>query len=103
MSLKVHPVLLEQAEQGAVRHVVERRPQAAVVVILKRDEAERLQHSLGRLPRRSEDLGHAVDRPRLRLKRQFDEGTVPQRTRQLQQSASRGNGLEFSFCAPAIF
>ncbi len=83
--------------------MIERRAQAAVVVVLERNEAERLQHAIRRLPRGAEDLRHAVHRAGLRLKGNFDEVALRQRMRQLQQATGRGNGLEFSFGAPAVF
>jgi hypothetical protein len=43
-----------------------------------------------------------VHRPGLRLKSNFYEVALRQRLRQLQQSASHGNGLEFSFCAASV-
>ena len=83
--------------------MVQRRPQTAVVIVLERDEAERLQHAIRRLPHGTEDFSHAVHRARLRLKCDFDEVAGSQRLRQLQQSASHRNSLEFSFSVPAIF
>ena len=74
-----------------------------MIIIVQRDEAERLQHSVCRLPRRLEDLGHAVDRARMRLKRYLDERAVSQRMCHLQQPAGDRDGLEFSFSVPAIF
>lgn len=74
-----------------------------MIIIFKRHEAKRLEHTSICLSHGSEDFSHAVHRARLRLKRKFDERTGSQSMRQLQQSASHGNGLEFSFCAPAIF
>lgn len=92
-----------QAENVLVGHMVKRRAQPAVIVILKRDEAERLQHSSARLASRTQKFGHAVHRSRLGLKGNFDKIALPQRGGQLQKAASRRNGLEFSFGAPAIF
>jgi hypothetical protein len=74
-----------------------------MVVVLDRDEAERLQYAIRCLSHGAEDLGHGVDWARLRLKCNFDEIALRQRTRQLQQSARRRDGLEFSFSVPAIF
>jgi len=64
--------------------MIQRSPQAAVVVILKRDEAKWLQHTGCRLAHGAEDFGHAVYGARMRLKCKFDEGTGAERTRQLQ-------------------
>jgi hypothetical protein len=83
--------------------MIDRRAQAAVVVILERDEAERLQYSVHRLPHGAQDLSHAMDWPRLRLKCQFDERTGSKGMLQLQQSTGHGDALEFSSCTPAIF
>jgi hypothetical protein len=83
--------------------VIERGAQAAMVVILKRDEAKRLQYAIGHLPHRGENFGHPVHRAGLRLKGNFDEVALSQGMRQLQQAASHGNSLELSFCAPAVF
>ena len=74
-----------------------------MVVVLERDEAKRLQYAVGHLPHRRENFGHAVHRTGLRLKGYFDEVTPTERMGQLKQAASYGNGLEFSFCAPAVF
>jgi hypothetical protein len=67
--------------------VLERCPQTAVVIVLDRDEAERLQDTSCCLAQRAKDLSHAVHRARLRLKCEFDECAIVQPTRQLQQSA----------------
>lgn len=74
-----------------------------MVLILQRDEAERLQYAVVQLPHGGKSFGHAVNRPGLRLKRNFDEVTLRERLRQLQQAAGHGNGLEFSFGAPPVF
>lgn len=86
-----------------VGNVIERGSQAAVVVILKRDEAERLQHAVVCFAHGAENLRHAVDRARLGLKGNFDKFTLRERTRDLQQAASDRYGLQFCFCVPAIF
>ena len=86
-----------------VRHVIERSPQAAVVVILQRDEAEGLEHARCSLAHGTQNLCHAVNRTRLGLKRNFYEVAFSQRTRQLQESAGYRYGLEFSFSVPAVF
>jgi len=92
-----------QSQQTPVRYMIDRRSQAAVVVILERDEAERLQHSARRLLQGAENFSHAVHRTRLRLKCEFDERSGSKRMLQLQQPAGYGNGLKFSFSAPAVF
>jgi hypothetical protein len=91
------------AEQFPIHDVIERGPQAAMVVILKRHKAERLQHALCHLLHRAEDFGHSVHRASLRLEGNFHEVTLRQRLRQLQQATGNGNGLEFSFGAAAVF
>ena len=83
--------------------MVERGAQAPVVIIFERNEAEGLQHSSARLASRTEKLGHAVYGTGLGLKCDFDEITLAERRRQLQEPASCRDGLEFSFCAAAIF
>ncbi len=83
--------------------MIKRGPQPAMVVILERDEAERLQHAVRLLLRGTENFGHPVHRPGLRLKSNFDEVALRQTVRQLQKAASHGNGLEFSFRASAVF
>ncbi len=83
--------------------MIDRSPQTPMIVILKRDETKWLEYASICLSHGSEDFRHAMHRTRLRLKRQFDERTGSQSMRQLQQSTSHGNGLEFGFCAPAIF
>ena len=74
-----------------------------MVLILKRDEAEWLQHAVAQLAHGGKGFGHAVNRPSLRLKGNFDEVALRQRLRQLQQSASHRYGLKFSFGAPPVF
>ena len=74
-----------------------------MVVILQRDEAERLQYTVGHFPHRGENFGHAVHRTGLRLKGNFDKVALSQRMGHLQQAASHRNSLEFGFCAPAVF
>ena len=83
--------------------MIERRPQAAMVVIFERNEAERLQHTVTHFPRRAEDFSHAVHGPGLRLKSNFDEVALAQRMSHPQQAAGHRDGLEFSFSAPAVF
>src|SRR5579864_1676782 len=74
-----------------------------MVLVLERDESERLQYTIGHLPHRRQNFGHAVHWTSLCLKSNFDEVATSQRMRQPKQAASYGNGLEFSFCAPAVF
>jgi hypothetical protein len=50
-----------QAKQIPIDGVIERGPQAAMVVILKRDEAERLQYAAGHLTHGAENFGHAMN------------------------------------------
>jgi hypothetical protein len=83
--------------------MIDRSAQAAMVIVLERDETKGLQHTGGRSPHRAENLRHAVDWPRLRLKGEFHERAGSQRLLQLQQSTSHGNALEFCSCTPAIF
>jgi hypothetical protein len=92
-----------QSEQIPVHGVIERRSQAAMVIILKRDEAERLQYAAGHLAHGTEDFGHAMNWTGLGLKGNFDKVTLSQTMGHLQQPAGHGNGLEFSFCTPAVF
>ena len=73
-----------------------------MVVVLKGDEAERLQYSACHFLRGAENFGHAVNRARLRLKGNFDKVALSKRMGQFQQAASNGNRLKFCFCAPAI-
>jgi hypothetical protein len=74
-----------------------------MVVVLKRNEAEGLQDTIGHFPHRRKNFGHAVHRTGLRLKGNFDEVSLPQRMGQLQQTASHGNSLELRFGASAVF
>jgi hypothetical protein len=73
--------------------VIERRTQAAMIVVLKRHESKGLQYAIRLLPHRTKNFGHAVDWPRLRLKGNFHEVALPQGMGQLQQPSGRGNGL----------
>jgi hypothetical protein len=59
--------------------VVERSPKAAMIVVLKRNETERLQHTISHFPHGSQNFGHAMHRPGLRLKSNFDEVALSQR------------------------
>ena len=92
-----------QAQQAPVRNVIERNAQAAVVIILERDKAERLEHAFLRLRHGAEYLCHGAYRARLRLKCNFDKIALGQRARQSQQSARRRNGVEFCSSVPAVF
>jgi hypothetical protein len=92
-----------QSERTPVHGVIERRSQAAMVIILKRDEAERLQYAAGHLAHGTEDFGHAMNWAGLGLKGNFDKVTLSQTMGHLQQPTGHGNGLEFSFCTPAVF
>src|SRR6202022_1533321 len=69
-----------QAKLTPVHHVIKRGAQPAAVLILERQEGERLKPALRRLVRRAEDFGHAMLRAGLRLKCHFDEIALPQRT-----------------------
>ena len=91
-----------QAQRTSRDDVIERRSQPAVIVVLERHEAERLQHAITHLAR-SEDLSHAMHRPGLRLECDLHKVALSQRLRHLEQAACNGNGLKFGFCAPAIF
>lgn len=90
-------------EQIPRRDVIERRAQAAMIVVLDRHEAEGLQHTVGEASRRAQDFRHAVNRAGLRLEGDFDEVPLRERLRQAQQAPGGGNGLEFGFGAAAIF
>jgi hypothetical protein len=83
--------------------VIERCPQAAMVVILDSNKTEGLQNTFVRLHHGAEDFSHAVYGTCLRLKRDFDEVALSQRVGQTEQSTGHGNGLEFRFGAAAIF
>jgi len=91
------------AQLIAIHDVVERGAQAAVVLVFERDESKGLQYAIGHLPHRRQNLRHAVHWTSLRLKSNFDEVAASQRMRQPKQTASYGNGLEFSFSASAVF
>jgi hypothetical protein len=91
------------AKQFPVDDVIERCTKPPMIVVLERDEPESLQYSVRHSLRGTENFRHPVDRPRLSLKGNFDKVALPQRLRQLQQAAGYGNGLEFRFCASAIF
>ena len=65
----------------AVRNVIERCSQTAVVIILQRHEAEGLEHAFCSLAHRVENLRHAVYRSRLRLKSNFNKVALRQRAR----------------------
>ena len=83
--------------------MIKRRAQPAMVVILKRHEPKRLQHTVLQAPRRAENFCHPVNRAGLRLKGDFDEVSLRQRLRHAQQASSHGDGLQFGFGAAAVF
>jgi hypothetical protein len=83
--------------------VIERGAQPAMVIVLDRHEAKRLQNAVVQLPRRSENFGHTVYRASLRLEGNFNEVARAQRLLQAQQASGDGNGLEFGFRTAAIF
>jgi hypothetical protein len=83
--------------------VIERRTQAAMIIIFECNESKRLQNSVERFSHGGENFSHAVYRPGLSLKRNFDEVTFCQRLCQPEQASGHGNGLEFRLGAPAIF
>lgn len=74
-----------------------------MVVVLERNEAERLKNAFCSSTRCSKDFGHTMHRSGLGLKCKLHKTTVSQRMLHLQQSTGNGNGLQFSFRAPAIF
>jgi hypothetical protein len=67
--------------------VIERGPQAAVIVVLERDKTKGLQHAFGHLPHRGENFGHAMHWTGLRLKGNFDEVAAPKGMGQPEQAA----------------
>ena len=91
------------ADDSSLDDIIERRPQAAMVFILERHEAERLQHAVERLLHRAQDFGHAVHGSSLRLERDLYKVALSERLLDSQQAASGGNGLELSFRAAAVF
>lgn len=92
-----------QAERVSVDNMVQRRTQAAMVVVFNRYEAESLQHAVRHFSHRAENFGHAVNRPGLRLEGNFDEVALGQGLGQTEQASRDGNCLEVGFCAAAIF
>ncbi len=90
-------------KRTASHNVVKRRAKAAMVVILKRDEAERLEYAIIHLPHWAEYFGHTVHWPRLRLKCNFYEVAFSQRVRKVQQASGGGYGLEFRLGTAAVF
>ena len=74
-----------------------------MIVILNRHEAERLQHAVVQLSRRSENFRHPVYRAGLRLEGNFNEVALTQRLLQAQKASGYGDGLESGFRAAAIF
>jgi len=62
----------------AIHHVIERGAQAAMVVILQRNEAKRLQYAIGHRPHWGKNFRHTVHGAGLRLKGNFDEVALSQ-------------------------
>jgi len=87
----------------AVRNVIERCSQTAVVIILQRHEAEGLQHACCAGAGGTEDFGHALHGAGFCLEGDLDEIAVPQAMSHLEQAAGDRNASEFSSSAPAIF
>jgi hypothetical protein len=83
--------------------MIERSAQPAMVVILDRHEAKRLQYAVVQLSRRAENFGHPMHRAGLRLEGNFDEVALAQRLGQAQQASGYGDSLEFGFRTAAIF
>lgn len=83
--------------------MIQRIAQAAVVVIFNGNEPEWLQHSVGKVPHRAENFGHAVHRTGLSLESNFDKVALGEGLSQTKQSASYGNGLQVSFGATSVF
>ena len=83
--------------------MVQRHAQTAVIVIVQRDEAEWLKHPSVRLAGCTQKLSHAVHWSGLRLESDLDEIALAQRGRHLQKPSGGRDGLEFSFCATAVF
>jgi hypothetical protein len=63
--------------------VIERGPQSAVVLILERHEAEGLKHTIRSPLCGTEDFGHSMHWPGLRLEGNFDEVSLCQTLSQL--------------------
>jgi len=74
-----------------------------MVVIAKRDEAERLQRSFAGGANRDEHFGHASDRTAVDLEGNLDKVALAERSGKPQQAAGDGNGLEFAFGALTVF
>src|SRR5258708_20150919 len=89
-----------QSQQVPIRYVIERCPQAAVIIVFESDETERLQHARRRLAHGRENLGHAVYRTRLSLKCNFYKLTLRQLNRHFQYSPPYRNPFKFYFSVP---
>jgi hypothetical protein len=83
--------------------MLERSPQPTMVIVLKSHKTEGLEYPVVDVSHRAQDFCHPVDWSGLRLEGNFDKVTLPQRLGQAEQSARGGNGLQFGFCAAAIF
>lgn len=91
------------SQSAAHGHVIERVAQTPVIVIFKRYESERLEHTVGHTSHWAEDFGHAVHRSRLGLERDFHEVALGERLSETQQPASDGNTLQFGLGAAPVF
>jgi hypothetical protein len=83
--------------------VFQRCAQTPVIIVLKRNEPEWLEHAIRHTSHRAENLGHAVYRTSLRLEGNLDEVSFAERLWEAKQSARRGDRLQFRFCAAAVF
>jgi hypothetical protein len=91
------------AQEIAVLSGIKRHPQFAVVIVRQRNKAERLQARTLKLARRLQHLCHAVNRARPCMESYFDEISGGKLSRQLQQTAVDGDGLEFCARPMAAF
>ena len=83
--------------------MVQRISQPPVIIVFEGDKAERLQHAIRHIACRAEYFGHAVHRPRLGLKCDFDKIALRERLRQTEQAPGYGNTLQFGFGAASVF
>jgi hypothetical protein len=102
LSLRRNPLARAEPDEIAVNPGVENRAQRALIVVLKRDEAEWLQNSVLRFARRLQDLRHAFHRARFRLEGDLDQIALLQGSGQSQHAASLGNGLQFRARAASV-
>jgi len=76
--------------------------QYTMMIVVERDETERLEHHVGPAAYWFQHFGHALHIARLGLECDLDEVTFRQRLRHLQKTAGGGDCLQLGLGALAV-